>query len=710
MDVGSQGPRVYLSYSSQSGAAQEVQLLVAWLRREGVECLPDELDEPPGENLAAWLGARSAATHVLAVASSQDPPDYWAGWPGDVDRPALAFLLFAPEGAGAVPPTLRTVVPVFAVGAEGGDERLLHYLEGKAEAAIRGPSAHIASDLWTDRDTMGYRYYAYALYHFLTHARTRRGPLTISVQAPWGGGKTSLMRMVQQQLDPPGARLTGAEREAAGVCRGRGGGGREGSGLTVQDLLEGGRPPMPGLLPDAAGDGHRITVWFNAWKYQSTEQVWAGLADCIVRAITDRLSPADRERFWLHLQWARIDTDKVRRTFWNHVFSTFLGYFLGVPWPHVAAVVCGAALAWVNASRGADPWWGLGGTALAEVIQAGVRLTRIIRDVKKRDLKVDFADYVSAPDYSAHAGFIHHVADDLSKVLVLVPEAQKPVVVFVDDLDRCSPGKVAEVMEAINLFLAGDFREFQFVIAMDTEMVAAALDVAHKEIVARLPDGGGESPLGWRFMDKFVQLPFQLPPPDPRDREAYVQSLFEDDAADAVATGQPAPAPAGVAGAWSDGLRLGERAAIQREAERFTDRDRAVQRRIVADALKFSDNPRELKRFVNLLRFSWYLRAARLARDLPAPTDGQLARWSTLLLRWPQVARWVHQGEGALRLRLLEETGEALRHRCDVAAVVAAVLAITPDGHPWALDPALWSFFGDPSAESLAAAAGLGLW
>jgi hypothetical protein len=41
-----------------------------------------------------------------------------------------------------------------------------------------------------------------------------------------------------------------------------------------------------------------VTVWLNAWKYESTEQVWAGLADGIVREIASRLDPVEREWFF----------------------------------------------------------------------------------------------------------------------------------------------------------------------------------------------------------------------------------------------------------------------------------------------------------------------------------------------------------------------------------------------------------------------------
>ena len=73
-------------------------------------------------------------------------------------------------------------------------------------------STHTTSDLWTVDDKLGYAEYARAIYHFLNDPRTEP-PLTISIQAPWGDGKTSLMRMVQEQLDPKGYELwSGAKR------------------------------------------------------------------------------------------------------------------------------------------------------------------------------------------------------------------------------------------------------------------------------------------------------------------------------------------------------------------------------------------------------------------------------------------------------------------------------------------------------------------
>jgi hypothetical protein len=85
-----------------------------------------------------------------------------------------------------------------------GDQPVLQPAGGPAEQAPREYAAEpaIISDYWTVGDQLGYASYADAIAEFIQHEDTRP-PLTIGIKAPWGAGKTSLMRMVQDRLDPP---------------------------------------------------------------------------------------------------------------------------------------------------------------------------------------------------------------------------------------------------------------------------------------------------------------------------------------------------------------------------------------------------------------------------------------------------------------------------------------------------------------------------
>jgi hypothetical protein len=59
-------------------------------------------------------------------------------------------------------------------------------------------------------------------------------------------------------------------------------------------------------------------------------------------------------------------------------------------------------------------------------------------------------EFVDMPDYSTNLGFIHHVEQDLRRVFETIPTGKDkkdiPIVIFIDDLDRCSPEKIADVV------------------------------------------------------------------------------------------------------------------------------------------------------------------------------------------------------------------------------------------------------------------------
>jgi len=280
----------------------------------------------------------------------------------------------------------------------------------------------------------------------------------------------------------------------------------------------------------------RITVWFNAWKYQTSEQIWAGMAHCIISQVTARMTPLERELFWLRLHARRINTDEVRRKIHELLLRMF------VPAALVIVVVC-AVVFWVAmALRLSLPWrWTIQGFA---VLSGLIGVIWKARETLGEKAAGTMKELVREPDYEGKMGYLHLVESDIREVLNLVTEAgvtetptgakapassgaedaalkgrsstKSPLVVFVDDLDRCAPNKVAEVVEAINLFLCGDYPNCMFVLGMEPGMVAAALEVANKEVIEKAKQMGvvdSTAPVGWRFMEKIVQMPIMIPPP-----------------------------------------------------------------------------------------------------------------------------------------------------------------------------------------------------
>jgi formylglycine-generating enzyme required for sulfatase activity len=99
------------------------------------------------------------------------------------------------------------------------------------------------------------------------------------------------------------------------------------------------------------------------------------------------------------------------------------------------------------------------------------------------------------------------------------------LVVFIDDLDRCLPEKAIEVLEAIKLFV--DAPGCVFIIGLDQDVIARGVEIRYKDF-NKADDGGISNPIdGARYLEKIIQLPFQIPPIETTDMGDFVISLVE---------------------------------------------------------------------------------------------------------------------------------------------------------------------------------------
>jgi hypothetical protein len=584
---------------------------------------------------------------------------------------------------------------------------------------VRYRQESIRSDLWTTRDTVGYTAFADAIARGIQHADTRP-PLTIGIKAPWGAGKTSLMRMIQDRLEWPAGdqagRMSGVPRDmhltkdsarawtsALGVKGPTPGPASKPSGTgdpplaqvsndTVLRAFRSGAnrqvtdEPAPALkaqpktspYEDAAApeavDGWRPTVWFNPWLYQTGQQVWAGLAHEIITQTTRRMSLPERELFWLRLNLRRVDEQAVRRKIYGLVLARV------IPAAIMAVVLLAVGL--VLLASGNFRWVGVGltaGSPAALAILIGLQVTNVLRAPAAGSLPTlvtpaaalrrftgeqlggAFDELVRSPDYTSDAGYLYLVQADLREVLGLVAEPDRPIVIFIDDLDRCSPSTVVQVFEAINIFLAGEFPNAIFVIAVEPRMVAAHIEAAFADLVTKLKETSdpGEVDLGWKFLEKFIQLPLTLPTMGPDQTTVFFQSLFRQDSSadgtdEATESGEAEAAEhdeqlerelqggslanalnvAGTAPAQAGASAKGK---VRRVVDETLSLDNPEVQQMISYGTRFLEpNPRQIKRFVNLFRFFVMIDTERRLQQLPAPSSPwALAKLAVLGTRWP---------------------------------------------------------------------------
>lgn len=515
------------------------------------------------------------------------------------------------------------------------------------------------NDQATLDDKLGFSRYVDAMAQFILSDQTS-GPLSISIEAPWGYGKSSLMAQLRNRLDPARQDKKGGQEGTATFRR-------------AKEILFGKREYTDGWAKDNANKdilkAETWTVWFNAWKYESSEQVWSGLMDALVKEISARLPPAERELFLFRLNLSRIDDGLVRRRVHERLAEAGWGV---IKWGL-------AGLAGLVPVTLALKAYGHDINHIPAVTVLGVAISAVTYFLRRKKIldepaKFSLSDFFRIPDYQKNSGILHQIQADLDNVLTLATQLHRAaggssfrIVVFVDDLDRCAPGKIASVVEGISSFLAGDRSEFFFVIGMDPQIVASALDNAHKDLRTQLPQLYRETPLGWRFMDKFIQLPFTIPARHQEYTDNYLAAICATQATVSdlrknSATGDISNAPANRratnSGISTSDDRSNDDATTLPPIDSPTLHSRLSEtvmaenvdvRTVMNDVMSRSHcSPREIKRILNLVRFVLHLRVARIISEKKVPPLAAYASWIVLGLRWPELVRWLEWGFGEL--------------------------------------------------------------
>lgn len=100
----------------------------------------------------------------------------------------------------------------------------------------------------------------------------------------------------------------------------------------------------------------------------------------------------------------------------------------------------------------------------------------------------------------------------------LLEAFDKPVIVYVDNLDRCLPENTISTLEAIRLFLF--MPNTAFVVAADPDMIRLAIPHFHKGASARHQTD---------YLDKLIQIPVHVPKPGVAEVRAYLIMLIAQD-------------------------------------------------------------------------------------------------------------------------------------------------------------------------------------
>jgi predicted KAP-like P-loop ATPase len=113
---------------------------------------------------------------------------------------------------------------------------------------------------------------------------------------------------------------------------------------------------------------------------------------------------------------------------------------------------------------------------------------------------------------------VREFRDEFAK---LIDESKiKKLVVVIDDLDRCTPDRIIENLEAIKLFL--NVEKTAFIIGADPRIVRHAIEYRFKPN----HDGGDNDRIVDDYLEKLIQVPYYLPKLSDSEVETYISLLI----------------------------------------------------------------------------------------------------------------------------------------------------------------------------------------
>jgi hypothetical protein len=323
--------------------------------------------------------------------------------------------------------------------------------------------------MWTDNETsldlLGFRVHSDLIRSVVTDPKLL--PVTLGVFGDWGGGKTSLMKMLQESLEPDHWKEGSTERKQC----------------------------------------ERIAcLYFNGWLFEGYDDAKSAILSSVLTAL------GEHKRFGPKLRDGCVSL--LKSVNWMRVAHLGLKH---VALPAIAAFATGGASlvpSFIGSMGSLLPW------SHSSPPQSGTTPAPG-KDKEKEGADVDWESLIKKDETPSGPLEVRTFREKFASLLK--DSNIDSLVVLIDDLDRCSPERIIENLEAIKLFL--NVERTAFVIGADPRIVRHAIAWKYKD---NKGDGiEDEAPtIITDYLEKLIQLPYRLPRLSPAEIETYMALLF----------------------------------------------------------------------------------------------------------------------------------------------------------------------------------------
>ncbi|HEX8273680.1 MAG TPA: P-loop NTPase fold protein [Longimicrobiaceae bacterium] len=336
-----------------------------------------------------------------------------------------------------------------------------------------------------DQDLLGVASHAAVLARVVSTTPT---PFTIGVYGEWGAGKTTFVHFVEHYL---------AREKVA--------------------------PAEPTLF-----------VHFEGWQHRTADELWRALMLKVTRAVYEHtkgkcaVAPHAQAHEDAKTRLRRLlgsyavggnpPAEKPQDQYWNFVERLDSTLYGGISKRSPEALRLDQNEAVLAAAR-----------ASVAALSAASPLVAGLRQLLRIDTTVDTAALFQRERNEATRERIEsrrEFQDALTSLLELIPVGKR-VCVFLDDLDRCMPDVVLDLLEAIKIFL--HVEKMVFVVAADEELIGKGLRLRYRELLegsAGAQEGEFLARKGQEYFEKIIQLRINLPECTPEHAHRFIAAQY----------------------------------------------------------------------------------------------------------------------------------------------------------------------------------------
>lgn len=291
---------------------------------------------------------------------------------------------------------------------------------------------------------------------------------------------------------------------------------------------------------------------FNAWAYEHSKNIQAGLAQEVMDALTSCHLGFELEGAKGIKRFFYVLTNQCVQIGWNLTMRIWLALcFSFKKYTTKMTIISMFVLSVVLFHDSiyhylykwklytADKHW-LGAGSVLFLVATLFTFYKQFRVLLAQPFTKELLTYVRLPDYAEHLGQVAVMKDDvrlMCNIRLRTPSVDKydfnlnvgpkrRMLFVVDDLDRCGPEGIVKTFEAIRLVL--DIPQVTVLIAVDQRIALAAMAL-HYESLEKYHALNDAKAIARDYLGKMIHLPILLQEPEPNTVRQFLGYIWGDD-------------------------------------------------------------------------------------------------------------------------------------------------------------------------------------